>query len=46
MNNNKSEHPVAWPVYPIEKIEKFFGDSEFEDEYNVSHDGLQVVVEQ
>lgn len=46
MNNNKSEHPVAWPVYPIEDIEKFFGDSEFENEYNVSHDGLQVVVEQ
>lgn len=46
MNNNNSDHPLAWPLYPIDDIAMFFGDSTFTDEYGIPHEGMQVTTSQ
>ncbi len=39
-------HPVAWPVYPVSYIHTYFGDQNFEKQYGVPHQGIQVAAAQ
>ena len=38
--------PVAWPVYPIKKILRYFGDSDFEKAFWFKFQGIQIQVTQ
>lgn len=35
-------YQLAWPLYPIEKIQTYFGDIDFQKEYGVPHLGIQI----
>ena len=37
---------LAWPVYPIQNIQKYFRDSDFEKENGIPFQWIQIVVEQ
>jgi hypothetical protein len=32
-DGNSNIQPMAWPIYPIDEIEIYFGDKEFENEF-------------
>ena len=34
--------PIAWPIYPIEKILRYFNDSNFEKENGFKHQAIQI----
>lgn len=34
-NNVNNIQPMAWPIYPIQDIEMYFGDENFEKEYGI-----------
>ena len=38
--------PIAWPVYPIQNIEMYFGDKDFEKEYGFPNQWIQIEVAQ
>ena len=33
IENNNEVYPLAWPLYPIEQIQTYFGDVAFQKEY-------------
>jgi hypothetical protein len=35
LEENSNIQPMAWPIYPIDDIEMYFGDKEFEDEFGM-----------
>ena len=35
-------YPLAWPLYPIETIQTYFGDENFEKQYGIPHIGIQI----
>ena len=35
-------YPIAWPIYPIEEIQTYFGDEAFQKEYGIPHIGIQI----
>ena len=37
-----NQAPIAWPIYPIEKISRYFNDAEFEKEYGFKHQAIQI----
>lgn len=39
-------YPVAWPIYPINEIQTYFGDINFEKQYGVPQLGIQIKAEQ
>ena len=41
-SSDKENAPIAWPIYPIEEITRYFGDKEFEEYYKFKFQGLQV----
>ena len=45
-NNVNNVQPMAWPIYPIENIEMYFGDEQFEKEYNIPNRWIQIKAEQ
>jgi murein DD-endopeptidase MepM/ murein hydrolase activator NlpD len=40
--SDKETSPIAWPIYPIEKILRYFNDSDFEKEQGFKHQGIQI----
>ncbi|MCX6825354.1 MAG: peptidoglycan DD-metalloendopeptidase family protein [candidate division SR1 bacterium] len=42
LENDNEAYPLAWPIYPIENIQTYFGDMNFQKEYGVPHIGIQV----
>jgi len=46
LEENSNIQPMAWPIYPIDDIEMYFGDKEFEDEFGMPNRGLQIRSEQ
>lgn len=38
--------PLAWPVYPIQNIETYFDDEDFEKEYGIPSRWISIAVEQ
>lgn len=42
IENNNEVYPLAWPLYPIEQIQTYFGDVAFQKEYWVPHIGIQI----
>jgi hypothetical protein len=34
--------PIAWPIYPIEKILRYFNDASFEKENKFKHQAIQI----
>lgn len=43
---DKLEHVIAWPVYPIQKINTFFGDEKFREENGFPNRGIQIAAAQ
>jgi len=37
-----NQAPIAWPIYPIEKISRYFNDADFEKEYWFKHQAIQI----
>ena len=37
-----NQAPIAWPIYPIEKISRYFNDANFEKEYGFKHQAIQI----
>ncbi|HKL44374.1 MAG TPA: peptidoglycan DD-metalloendopeptidase family protein [Candidatus Absconditabacterales bacterium] len=46
IENESDIQPMAWPMYPINDIEMYFGDENFEKEYGIPNRGLQIKAEQ
>ncbi len=46
IEDEENIQPMAWPIYPIEEIEMYFGDEEFEKEYNIPNRWIQIKAEQ
>jgi len=44
--NDDSTYPIAWPIYPIEKIQTYFGDDTFQKQYGIPHIWIQIKAEQ
>ena len=42
IEEDNQAYPLAWPLYPIEKIQTYFGDVAFQKEYGVPHIGIQI----
>lgn len=42
LENDNEAYPLAWPLYPIEQIQTYFGDINFQTEYGVPHVGIQI----
>lgn len=42
----KETSPLAWPIYPIYKIDSYFGDKEFEKQYGVPNRWLSIASSQ
>lgn len=34
--------PLSWPLYPVEKIDRFFGDRDYEEKYGIPYYGIQI----
>ena len=41
-SSDYNQSPVAWPIYPIEKISRYFNDSDFEKEFWFKHQAIQI----
>lgn len=39
-------YPIARPIYPIEEIQTYFGDEDFQKQYGVPHIGIQIKANQ
>ena len=37
---------IAWPIYPIQNIQRYFRDADFENENGIPFQGIQIVAEQ
>ena len=46
LEDDNQSYPLAWPLYPIETIQTYFGDETFQKQYGVPHIGLQIKAEQ
>ena len=46
LEDDNQAYPLAWPLYPIEEIQTYFGDVAFQKEYGVPHIGIQIKAEQ
>jgi len=46
LEDDNQAYPLAWPLYPIEKINTYFGDETFQKQYGVPHIGIQIQAEQ
>jgi len=44
--SNKETSPLAWPVYPITEILRYFWDQQFQKDYGFKFQGIQVLVTQ
>lgn len=42
IEDDNQAYPLAWPLYPIEQIQTYFGDVSFQKEYGVPHIGIQI----
>ena len=42
LEDDNQSYPLAWPLYPIEEIQTYFGDINFQKEYGVPHIGIQI----
>ncbi len=42
LEDDNQSYPLAWPLYPIEEIQTYFGDINFQKEYGVPHVGIQI----
>jgi murein DD-endopeptidase MepM/ murein hydrolase activator NlpD len=42
IEEDNQAYPLAWSLYPIEKIQTYFGDINFQKEYGVPHIGIQI----
>ncbi len=42
MENDNEAYPLARPLYPIEDIQTYFGDINFQKEYWIPHIGIQI----
>lgn len=41
-SSDDDEAPIAWPIYPIEEIMRYFNDSDFEKENGFKHQAIQI----
>lgn len=41
-NSDNNSSPVAWPIYPIENITRYFNDLNFEKEFWFKHQAIQI----
>ena len=46
IEDGEETYPIARPIYPIEEIQTYFGDEEFQKQYGVPHIGIQIKAEQ
>lgn len=46
IGNDNEAYPLAWPIYPIEEIQTYFGDPIFQKQYGIPHIGIQIKAEQ
>lgn len=46
IGNDNEAYPLAWPIYPIEEIQTYFGDPVFQKQYGIPHIGIQIKAEQ
>jgi len=46
IENDNEAYPLAWPLYPIEEIQTYFGDISFQKQYGVPHIGIQIKADQ
>ncbi len=46
MEDDNDTYALARPLYPIEQIQTYFGDINFQKEYGVPHVGIQIKAEQ
>ena len=46
IENDNEAYPIAWPLYPIEEIQTYFGDINFQKQYGVPHIGIQIKADQ
>lgn len=46
IENDKDTYALAWPIYPIDEIQTYFGDMQFQKEYGVPHIGIQIKAQQ
>ncbi len=46
IENDNEAYPLAWPLYPIEEIQTYFGDINFQKQYGVPHIGIQIKADQ
>lgn len=44
--NSNTISPVAWPVYPIETILRYYNDADFQKENGFKHEWIQIQAEQ
>lgn len=42
IEDDNQAYPLARPLYPIEEIQTYFGDINFQKEYGVPHIGIQI----
>ena len=42
IEEDNQAYPLAWPLYPIEEIQTYFGDVNFQTQYGVPHIGIQI----
>jgi murein DD-endopeptidase MepM/ murein hydrolase activator NlpD len=46
LDENSNIQPMAWPIYPIQEIEMYFGDKDFGKEFGIPNQWLQIKSEQ
>ena len=46
IENDNEAYPLAWPIYPIEEIQTYFGDPIFQKQYGIPHIGIQIKAQQ
>jgi len=46
MEDDNAAYPLAWPLYPIEEIQTYFGDEAFQKQYGIPHIGIQIKADQ
>lgn len=46
LDKSSNMQPMAWPIYPLNEIEMYFGDKEFEKEFWMPNRWLQIKSEQ
>lgn len=46
IEDDEATYPLARPIYPIERIQTYFGDQDFQQKYGFPHMGIQIEAEQ